>query len=104
MYAGVYEADVVNKMYLFDSAKRQWTEGPAMPTARADHGCDMAEDSGGKRKMVVMGGFGPNDNSDNVELDSVDIYDVDSGIWATGMTHNLCHQSLCFVWSSYHLL
>ena len=66
-------------MWIFEFETMNWTRGPDMPNARANHGCHTITDGQGKKKIVVMGG-----NHDG-QRDTVDIYDVAAEVWTSGM-------------------
>ena len=51
-----------------------------MKRGRGDHTCNAVVTANGQREIVVVGGT---DNSD-ARLDSVEIYNVDTGVWREG--------------------
>jgi len=73
----------MNKMHILDLDTMQWKNGPDMPMARSFHGCNLVTDGQGKKKIVVMGGS-PKLWGDGDHQDTVDIYDVETGVWKAG--------------------
>ena len=60
-----------------------WSAIPSMRRARGDHTCSTVVAASGQREIVVVGGT---DDSD-ARLDSVEIYNVDAGVWREGEEH-----------------
>ena len=57
-----------------------WTRMPGLRRARGDHSCSAVAAPNGRREIVVVGGT---DNED-ARLNSVEIFDVDTGVWREG--------------------
>lgn len=83
----------MNKMHILDLDTMQWKNGPDMPMARSFHGCNLVTDGQGKKKIVVMGGS-PKLWGDGDHQDTVDIYDVETGVWKAGMGKSSWHSVL----------
>ena len=54
-----------------------------MPNHRGNHGCHTITDGQGKKKIVVMGGYGHGQKDNG--FGTVDIYDVAAEVWTSGM-------------------
>ena len=57
-----------------------WTRIPGLKRARGDHSCSSVVTPNGQREIVVVGGT---DNDEN-RLNSVEIFNVDAGVWRDG--------------------
>ena len=68
-------------MYRFSTDS--WTALNPMIHRRAGHTCSLVENHGAQKRIVVTGGW-DGYYADWVVLDSVEIWDLDTGLWQAG--------------------
>ena len=79
-----------NVSYIYYGDEDSWNRVADMPTGRNGHGCGLIKDVNGRPEFAVAGGASSVGGDESVEyLDSVEIYNVDTGKWRTGETTSI---------------
>ena len=80
----------VDDTYFLDLASDVWTAGPSLltgdGTGRAYHSCNLVTNCNNKKEVVVVGGWRTATSSEPISIiQTVDIFDVESETWSSGM-------------------
>ena len=84
MVIGGYEfpKDYHDGTYILDISNNKWRSAPPITYPRAYHTCNVVTDCEGKQQIVVVGGLTVGSVTNPTK--SVEIFDVESGVWSLG--------------------
>ena len=87
---GTGQGTSFDKTYFLDLTSNVWTTGPSLPTGdgtgRAYHTCNVVTNCNNKKEVVVVAGWRTKTSSEPIQIvQLVDIFDVESEKWSSGI-------------------